>query len=72
MVDLSGASIGGGLILDGAYLDGKDGPALTAQTLTVTGSMFCGGGFQAAEIYLTGASIGGQLDLNGAHPGGRQ
>ena len=36
-----GASIGGVLALSGAHLNGKDGGALTAPGLIVTGSMFC-------------------------------
>jgi hypothetical protein len=35
-IDLSGASIGGQLNLDGAHLDGKDRQALAALGLTVT------------------------------------
>ena len=38
---LSGASIGEQLVFSGAYLDGKGGPALTAQRLTVTATMLC-------------------------------
>jgi hypothetical protein len=40
-VDLNGASIGGQLTLSGAHLDGSNGPALTAQNLTVAADMFC-------------------------------
>jgi len=71
-VDLTSASIGGDLDLDGAHLDGKGGGALDGQDLNVTGNMFCTGGFQAAgEVNLTTASIGGDLDLDGAHLDGK-
>jgi lactam utilization protein B len=66
------ARINGAFALGGAHLDGKDGPALNAQGLTVTAGMFCDRGFQAAgEIRLLGASIGGQLVFSGAHLDGK-
>ena len=69
---LDSARINGVLDFRGVRLDGKGGRALTAQGLTVTGSMFCGEGFQAdGTINLLGASIGGQLDLSGAHLDGK-
>jgi hypothetical protein len=71
-INLSGASIGGQLAFGGAHLNGKDGPALNAQGLTVTTDMFCGDGFQAdGEIRLPRASIGGQFNLSGAHLNGK-
>ena len=61
-----GAHIGGQVMFRGAHLDGKDSPALTAQ------SMLCDEGFQTAgEISLNGARIGGQLNLKGAHLDGK-
>ena len=66
------AKINGAFNLRGAHLDGKDGPALTADGLTVTAGMFCDQGFQAdGEIRLLGASIGGQFNLSGAHLDGK-
>jgi hypothetical protein len=62
------ATINGTFDLGGAHLDGKGGPALDAEGLTVTASMRCDKGFQAdGEIHLMGASIGGQLSFAGAH-----
>jgi hypothetical protein len=62
------ATINGTFDLGGAHLDGKGGPALDAEGLTVTASMRCDKGFQADEvIHLMGASIGGQLSFAGAH-----
>ena len=46
-INLLSASIGGGLNLSGAHLDGKDGAALIAQGMTVTVDMFCAEGFRA-------------------------
>ena len=55
----------------GEILDGKGGPALTAQRLTVAAGMLCVEGFEAdGEINLLGASIGTQLNLRGAHLNG--
>ncbi len=71
-IDLSGASIGGQLSFSGAHLHGKDGPALTAQGLTVTADMICSGGFQAdGAVDLSSARIGSQLILSGAHLSGK-
>ena len=67
-IRLAGARIGGGLAFGSADLDGKDGPALNAAGLNVSGDMWCDKGFKAAgEINLLGASIGGQLSFRGAH-----
>ena len=58
-VDLTSASIGGDLDLDGAHLDGKGRGALRGRGLTVTGSLYCRGGFQAVGmVYLSGAKVG--------------
>jgi len=75
-VDLTGASIGGDLVFAGAHLDGKGGPALTAERLTVTRGMKCerfkAAQFQAdGKVDLTGASIAGDLVFAGAHLDGR-
>ena len=71
-IRLDRAKINGAFILRGARLDGKDGPALTAQGLTVTADMVCDGGFQAdGEVKLSGASIGSQLNLTGARLNGK-
>ena len=72
MIDLLGARIGSQLSFRGAHLDGKDGPALTAQRLTVATDLRCDGGFQAdGGVDLNGASIGGQLVFSGAHLDGK-
>jgi hypothetical protein len=61
-ISLLRAKIDGTFSLRGAVLDGKDGAALNAAGLTVTGHIFCDEGFKAAgEINLAGASIGLQL-----------
>jgi hypothetical protein len=71
-IRLDCAKIKGIFNLGGAHLDGKDGPALSAEDLTVTAAMLCDEGFQAAgEIDLFGASIGSQLNFEGAHLDGR-
>ncbi len=58
-VRLPAASIGGQLIFSGAHLDGMDGPALYARSLTVAKDMFCDEAFQAdGTVDLTGAEIG--------------
>ena len=71
-ISLIGAKIGGRLDFSGAHLEGKNGTALTADRLTVTGSMFCRMGFRAeGQIRLLGASIGGGLDFSGAYLDGK-
>ena len=61
---LLGAHIGGQLDLSGASATSSSGPALDADGLTVTLSMFCRHGFTAhGEIRLRTAQIGGQLNL---------
>jgi uncharacterized protein YjbI with pentapeptide repeats len=71
-IHLYRAKINGTFILSGAHLTRKDGRALTARGLTVTGDMNCGGFWADGEISLVGASIGGQLDLSGAHLDGKK
>jgi hypothetical protein len=67
-IGLSGAKIDGALFLSGAHLDGKGGPALIANGLTVTANMVCDGGFQAdGGMSLIAANIGSQFNLRGAH-----
>lgn len=57
-INLNGASTGQ-VSFSGAHLIAKDGPALTAQNLTVAADMFCDQGFAADwEIDLNGATIG--------------
>ena len=69
MVSLNGASIGGEAHFGGAHLNGKDGPALSAGGLTVTGNMLCIEGFEAdGMVSLFGASIGGELNFGGVAP----
>ena len=71
-IRLDRAKINGDFDLSGAHLDGKDGPALNADVLIVTGSMLCLDGFGAdGGISLSGASIGGQLAFRGAHLDGK-
>jgi hypothetical protein len=65
-VSLLGASITGRLGFSGSQLNNANGPVLGADGLTVTGGMFCDGGFRAdGEIRLPGASIG-RLSFRGA------
>ncbi len=57
--------------LSGAHLNGKDGPALSAQDLTAA-DMFCDGKFQAdGTVNLDSATVGGQLSFTGAHLNGK-
>ena len=77
-VRLAGASIGGDLLLDGATLANRTGPALAADQITVTGSVSMNGSgedgvrFSASgtgergAIHLADAQITGQLSLSGA------
>src|SRR5262249_7177252 len=68
-VRLPGASIGSQLSFVGAHMDGKNGPALTALGLTVTGDMLCTGGFKAeGEVSLAGAKIGKLVDDSESWP----
>ncbi len=71
-ISLYNANVNGAFNLSGARLDGKDGPALAAQGLTVTGTMFCDEEFHAdGAIDLSGGSIGSQLSFSGAHLHGK-
>jgi hypothetical protein len=66
-VRMSGAQIGGQLVLRGARLRNPKGQALYANRLSVSANVFCDGGFSAeGEIRLRGARIGGYLSLIGA------
>ena len=66
-VGLDLAHISGQLDVSGAKLANPSGAALSANRMTVNGSMLCRKGFQAeGEIRLFGAHISGQLDLSGA------
>lgn len=79
MVRLLGASIGGGLDLNGARLKGAvgvngyvSGSALNADRAVITGGVFCrpsdGHRFEAeGEFRFLGATIDGQLNLRGAY-----
>src|SRR6266536_2742837 len=70
-ISLITANIGSQFNLSGAHLDGKGGPALIANGLTVTANMVCDGGFQAdGGISLITANIGSQFNLRGAHLNG--
>jgi hypothetical protein len=71
-IRLPNAKVNGAFNLSGAHLDGKDGPVLAAQGLTVNADMMCSNGFRAdGEIDLASASIGGQLSFSGAHLDGK-
>jgi hypothetical protein len=70
MIRLSGTKIDGVFDLEGAHLDGKDGIALTANRLTVTGAMGCHELQAGGEIQLVSASIG-ELNFGGAHLDGK-
>ena len=73
-IRLLSAHISGQLDLRGAKLANPGGNALSADRITVDGSVYCGEGFKAkGEIRLPGAHISGQLDLTKAklvNPGG--
>jgi hypothetical protein len=72
-VRLTGAHIGGQLSATGATLTNDSGPALTADTLRITQSLFIRGGFTATgnskrgAVRLIGARIGGQLSAASAN-----
>lgn len=67
-----GATVAGPFELDGTRLQCANGPALNADWLTVTGSMFLNEGFTAGSdcergtIRFQGVSVTGQLNLNDA------
>lgn len=67
-----GASITGPFELDSAKLDATHGPALNADWMSVTGSVFLNQGFTASSnchrgtLRMHGATITGQLNLNEA------
>jgi hypothetical protein len=75
-VCLSGAAIGGDLVLAGATLTSAAGPALLADQVTIAGDAFrcdhSGADFRATgtgdlgAVYLAGAHVGGQLCLRAA------
>ena len=71
-VVLTGASIGGNLLLNGAWLVCESGAALSADRVRVGQNMLCGKvgsvgeAFRADGVRLMWASIGGQLVLRGA------
>jgi hypothetical protein len=65
-VDLSGAHIGGILNLVGTCLSNDDGPALSANSLTVEQGMYCEDFIAEGEVYLSGAHIKGVLSFVGA------
>jgi hypothetical protein len=66
-IRLGRASIGDQLNFQGAHLNGKDGLALAAYRLTVSGDMLCDKGFVTdGTVRLVSTSIGGQLNFQGA------
>ena len=83
-LDLSGSTLRGPLVLvngniatqlvcRGAHLNGsdRDGNALAADRLKVSGDVYLDGGFTAAgTVRLAGAEIAGRLDCRGAHLNG--
>ena len=64
--DLSGAHIGGYLDLRGANLANGNGPALSADGITVDQSMLCEDFSARGEVRLVRAHISGSFDLSGA------
>jgi hypothetical protein len=67
-IRLSYAKVSGRFVLNGAHLDGRGGPALAADGLTVTADVVCDEKFRAnGEVQLRGTNIGGQLSFSGAH-----
>ena len=66
-VCLLGANIGGVLGCIGATMDNEGGKALSADRLTVKGSVFLRNDFSSTgEVRFPGADIGGDLDCTGA------
>ncbi len=64
---LSGAHVGGRLVLDGACLDNPDGRALTADGLIVLRGVFCREGFKAdGEVRFPDAQVGQRFTMAGA------
>ena len=69
-----GARVGDQLACAGATLNNPGGEALTADGLTVDGSLFLDSAVVTGEVRLLGAHVGGQLACVGAtlsNPGGR-
>jgi hypothetical protein len=67
---LSGATVGGDLVLRGTALAGHGGPALLAENLTVKGNAFCcdvraTGEGELGAVRLAAAAISGRLSLRG-------
>ncbi len=73
-VRLAGANINGNFECGAATLENPGGNALSADGITVTGSVILDGGFAAkGEVRLVGATIGGELSCHAAtfeNPGG--
>ncbi|WP_344407516.1 hypothetical protein [Dactylosporangium fulvum] len=67
VLNLKGAKIAGGLLLDGAHLTGPAGVALAAERLEVAGDLVAESGFRAqGTVRLFQATIGGGVHLDGA------
>lgn len=68
-IRLTGAHVGGQVIFAGSFLVNHDGPAISANSLTVDGDLFLTSGFYArgdgknGVINLIGAKIGGHMYL---------
>ena len=69
---LVNANIAAQLVCRGAHLDDidRDGNALAADRLKVSGDVYLDGGFTAGTVRLAGAEIAGRLDCRGAHLNG--
>ncbi|MFI5953418.1 hypothetical protein [Cryptosporangium sp. NPDC051539] len=66
-IRMSGATLGGDLVLSGATLRNPGGVALSAERAQVTGSVVLNEGFTAdGEIRMLGTTVGGSLEVNGA------
>jgi hypothetical protein len=66
-VSLVGARIGGKLDLAGARLDGRGGPALVADRMTVGSDVILDQVTAAGALQLNGARVGGRLSGRGLH-----
>jgi len=66
-INLSGAHVGGSLVLNGAELGRSGGRALKADRITIDGTLFCMNGFVAhGEFRLVSAHIKSALDFSTA------
>jgi hypothetical protein len=70
VVSLSGAKIGGQLLVEEAELNGGEGLALNAESVEIRGDVFLRKLKSTGGVSLSGAEIGGQLSFEGAELNG--